>query len=95
MIKLKNLRLPLQADEKTIKSLAAKKLRLSTEKILSVRFLKKSIDARKKTDIFYAVSLGVDVRSHLGVPASGLMTIVDACFEQTLHGYDCHFVFLL
>ena len=62
MIELKNLRLPLQADEKTIKSLAAKKLRLSTEKILSVRFLKKSIDARKKTDIFYAVSLGVEVK---------------------------------
>lgn len=62
MIELKNLHLPLQADDSAIKSLAAKKLRLSAEEILSVRFLKKSIDARKKTDVFYAVCLGVEVK---------------------------------
>lgn len=62
MIELKNLRLPLNADDKAIKSLAAKKLRLCTEEVHSVRFLKKSIDARKKTDVFYAVSLGVEIK---------------------------------
>ena len=40
-----------------------------------------------------AVTLGVDVGSHLGVPATGLMTEVHACLQQGLHGYDvCHSV---
>ena len=43
-----------------------------------------------------AVALGVDVGCHFGVPAAGLVTEVDASFEQLLHRYDCHvFVLLL
>ena len=38
-----------------------------------------------------AVALGVDVGSHFGVPAAGLVAEVDACFEQGFHGYNvCH-----
>ena len=37
------------------------------------------------------VALGVDIGSHLGVPATGLVTEMDACLQQGLHGYDtCH-----
>ena len=62
MIELKNLRLPPEAGEAEIKALAAKKLRVAESEILSVRFLKKSVDARKKSDIFYAAALGVTVK---------------------------------
>ena len=40
-----------------------------------------------------AVALRVDIGSHLGVPATGLVTEVDARLQQGLHGYDariCH-----
>ena len=40
-----------------------------------------------------AVALRVDIRGHFRVPATGLMTEVDASFEKLLHGYDCHCVF--
>ena len=37
------------------------------------------------------VALGVDIGSHLGIPATGLVTEMDACLQQGLHGYDtCH-----
>ena len=41
------------------------------------------------------ISLTIDVLCHLGVPAAGLVTKVDTGLQQLLHGYDCHFLFLL
>jgi len=37
------------------------------------------------------VTLGVDVGSHFGVPAAGLVTEVYAGLQQLLHRYDSHF----
>ena len=48
-----------------------------------------------KVDDVDAVTLTIDVLGHLGVPASGLVTEVDTGFQQLLHGYYCHFCFLL
>ena len=42
-----------------------------------------------------AVSLGEDVLLHLGVPAAGVVTEVDTCFQQLLDGDDRHFYVLL
>ncbi len=61
MIELKNVRIPLDADEKAIKCIAAKKLRVKISRITGICFLKKSIDARKKNNIFYAASLGINI----------------------------------
>ena len=36
------------------------------------------------------VALGVDIGCHLGVPTTGLMPEVNACFQKLLHRYDCH-----
>ena len=44
-----------------------------------------------------AVALRIDIGSHFGVPAAGLVTEVDASFEQLLHGYNvliCHNVLI-
>ena len=46
-----------------------------------------------QVDDIDAVALRVDIGSHLGVPAAGLVTEVDTCLQQGLHGYDvliCH-----
>ena len=37
-----------------------------------------------------AVALGEDIGGHLGVPAAGLVSEVDASFQQLLHRYYCH-----
>ena len=46
-------------------------------------------------DLQKTVTLGVDVGSHFGVPATGLVTEVDTGFQQLLHRYDSHFKNLL
>ena len=47
-----------------------------------------------KVDDVDSVALGEDVRSHLGIPTTGLVTKVYACFKQLFHGYYAHFKFL-
>src|SRR6185436_13517344 len=42
-----------------------------------------------------AVALGHDEALHLRVPATGLVTEVDAALEELAHGDDCHDVVLL
>ena len=44
-------------------SAAAKKLKLSPNDILDIKILKKSIDARRKTNVIYCISLGVSVKN--------------------------------
>ena len=78
------LRLLLRADKQDVLAVGGK----ITDEVVGLFDL---LDGLLQIDDIDAVALRVDVRSHLGVPASGLMTKVDACFEQTLHGYDCHF----
>jgi len=46
-----------------------------------------------QVDDIDAVALRVNVGSHLGVPAAGLVAEVDTGLQQGLHGYDvlvCH-----
>ena len=62
MIELKNVRIGVADDANSIKKTAAKKLNIPASEIEEVVFLKKSVDARKKTDVFYACTLGVKVK---------------------------------
>ena len=47
-------------------------------------------DGFLQVDDVDAVALGEDVLGHLGVPSSGLVTEVHACFEKLFHGYYAH-----
>ena len=47
-------------------------------------------DGLLQVDDIDAVALGKNVGGHLGVPAPGLMSEMDARLEQLFHGYDCH-----
>ena len=55
--KISNLKLPLETDFNNLKPIVAKTLRISTEDIESVVLYRKSVDARKKEDIHFVVTL--------------------------------------
>ncbi len=61
MIELLNLKIPVDYTEQEICMLISKKLRV--DKIEGFRFLKKSVDARKKDNVFYSASVGVTVNN--------------------------------
>ncbi|MCI8359834.1 MAG: FAD-dependent oxidoreductase [Clostridiales bacterium] len=62
MIKIQNLRLSLETDFTNLKPIAAKALRLPEGEIQSVKLYRKSVDARKKPDLFFSCSLLVSLR---------------------------------
>lgn len=55
--KLNGLRLELGESEERLKAKAAKQFRINAEDIASVRILRRSIDARKKSDIFVTYNI--------------------------------------
>ena len=63
MLRVQEIKLSLDEDEKLLKVKLAKKLRISQESILSYRIFKKSIDARKKNDIHFVYTLDVELKN--------------------------------
>ena len=61
MIRIRNLRLLPGEPEELLKERAAKKLRIAPEQIREVRILKRSLDARKRTEIHYLFTVAVAV----------------------------------
>lgn len=61
MILLRNIKLLPGEGEAKLKVKAAKKLRVKPEQIKSFKFIKKSLDARRKEDIHYVCTLAVKV----------------------------------
>ena len=63
MIEIRNLALPLSAigpaTEDALRRAAAKRLSLDAGRIASVRLLRRSIDARRKSNVHFVVTLGV------------------------------------
>ena len=62
MIELRNIKLPISAADAEIRRAIAKKLRIPPEKILSWRLLKRSLDARKKPELCFVMTLAAEVR---------------------------------
>ena len=59
MIRINNLKLPLDADFTQLKQLCAKALRLAPQQVISARLCRKSIDARRKDQIQFVCSAEV------------------------------------
>lgn len=59
MIRINNLRLPLDYTDATLKKLVCKELRLSEAAIESIALFKRSIDARKKNDVHFTAAVDV------------------------------------
>ncbi len=65
MIKLDQIKLDISADDNQIKAAAAKKLKISPSDIRDLTILKRSVDARKKPDIFFVYSMIVTTDNNL------------------------------
>ena len=63
MIKLDQIKLNVNDDEALLKSIIAHKLKINPNAIKDYSIIKKSIDARKKPDIFYVFSIAVSLSS--------------------------------
>ena len=59
MIKIDQLKLSIDSNEQDILNAISKKLKLSTKSIIEYSILKKSVDARKKPDIYFVYSIAV------------------------------------
>lgn len=69
MLTVSGLHVPISVEDDALQAVIAEKLRISREEIRSYRILRKSIDARKKQDIYFneqvAVSLTTDLERRL------------------------------
>lgn len=61
MIRINQIKLPIQHSKKELYTAASKALKLAPEKIISLSISKKSIDARKKSEIRYIYAVDVKV----------------------------------
>lgn len=60
MIRVGGIKVPLDFDFSQLEVFCAKKLRIGAEHIKSVRLAKKSVDARKKTDVHFVISADIE-----------------------------------
>ena len=63
MLRLSNLRAPLDYTKETLAALLAQKLKLSPKDLLSFRVVRRSVDARDKTDVHFVLSVDLTLRN--------------------------------
>ena len=61
MIKINEIKLPLDSDASALRKAAAKALRCREDKITSLQITKKAVDCRKKDNIFFVYNVAVEV----------------------------------
>lgn len=64
MIRINNLHIPLNYDDDTIRKKVAKELRIDKKQINSVSIFRRSVDARKKDNIFFLCSIDVELNTN-------------------------------
>lgn len=62
MIRLNQLKLPINHTEEQLVHKTAQSLRIPTEDILELEVVRQSLDARKKPELFYSYSIDVIVK---------------------------------
>lgn len=68
MIRIHNIKIPLSADEQSVRRAIAGKLQISADKIKFFRLVKKSLDARHKKDICHIISVDCEIDSSINLP---------------------------
>jgi len=63
MIKITEIKIPLDADESALRSEAARMLRCNEKRIKTLRLTKKAVDSRKKDNIFFVCNVEVETDS--------------------------------
>lgn len=67
MIKINQIKLPVTSDQSELKKKIIKKLKLNSSAEFTYRILKKSLDARKKPELFYTYSVAVDIKNESAI----------------------------
>ena len=67
MIRIQNIRLPLDYTEDTLRRMVGRELHLPFEKITSVRLRKRSVDARKKDAVTFLATVDVRAEGERGI----------------------------
>ena len=80
MIKINQIKLPVTAGQDELKKKIIKKLKLNSSAEFTYRILKKSLDARKKPELFYTYSVAVDIKNE--------STIVKRCRDSSVLIYE-------
>lgn len=62
MLRINDISLSLDYTDKTLIKAVAKKLSVNAEEIISLKLLKKAVDARKKTDVHFVVSVAAEIK---------------------------------
>lgn len=63
MIRVGNIKVPLDADFSDIEGIASKKLKIPRDKIKKAVLSKKSVDARKKSDVHFIISIDLEAKN--------------------------------
>ncbi len=67
MIRINQIKLPIEHTEKQLKQKVCKALHISDEQLIEISIVKRSVDARKKPELQYVYSVDVSVRSEASV----------------------------
>lgn len=67
MLRINNIRVPLEFDFSELDKFCIKKFRISPQNLISVKLSKKSVDARKKTDIHFIISVDLELKNEKSV----------------------------
>ncbi|MBR4767266.1 MAG: hypothetical protein IK085_10945, partial [Clostridia bacterium] len=59
MLKINELKLPLDSNDSELKALASKALRCPENRITGIEIAKKAVDSRKKDDIYFVYNVNV------------------------------------
>lgn len=86
MIRIQQVRLPLDYTDTILKKTAAKELRISPEQITEVKLVRRSLDARKKQDIHYSAVLDVTCAQEQSVIKKCKKTTIGIA-KDTLYQY--------
>ncbi|MBQ8960350.1 MAG: hypothetical protein IJ071_03920 [Ruminococcus sp.] len=62
MIRVSNIKVPLSCDFSDLKGICRDRLRIPEDRLRSVRLSRKSVDARKKSDIHFIISLDIEAK---------------------------------
>ncbi len=67
MLRVNNIRVPLEFDFSELENFCIRKFRISPDNLISVRLVKKSVDARKKSDVHFIISVDIELKNEKAV----------------------------
>ena len=83
MIRIYEIKLPVEKDPIELKKKAARLLCIPEEDILKLKIYRRSLDARKKPQLFYVYTVDIEIRDPQAVHVSGKHNIIMSINPKT------------